>query len=482
MTSASRAASWSGLKRRALSLGAVKTFDHAMQFLLPVVLTRCLDAATFGEYRLLWLVVGTVMALAPLNMAGGLYFFVPRSDVRTRRLYIHQSMLFLAASGLLFAAVVSPWNPLLPPAVHHLTEYGLLVPAFIALWVLTVLLDYLPTIDERIRVQAWATGTTTLLRVGLIAAAAWFTGEMRVILWALLAVVLIRLSILLYYIRRHHGLGRPWFERALFRSQFRHVAPIGLSQALYSLRSQADQWVAASLFALSSFAAFSIAAIVGHVVHILRQSVLEAFMPTMSRMHAGGDVRGVMALNSRNNLLVGALLYPLLAFAFAFAQELVTIVYTAAYVEAAPVMRVYIIGMLVMVVEVGSLVLLLRQGAFALKVTALMLTLSVAVSWGAAQTVGLAGAAAGSVLAIYLDRVLLLRRISRVTGIAVRDLQDWGGIVKPLALAAACAALAWVLVDHILAQAGPLTRVAAGATIIALVYAPIQFRRGKGPR
>ena len=73
-----------GLKRRALSLGAVKAFDHALQFLLPVVLVRCLDAATFGEYRLLWLAVGTVMAFATLNMAGTLYFFVPRSEPRAQ--------------------------------------------------------------------------------------------------------------------------------------------------------------------------------------------------------------------------------------------------------------------------------------------------------------------------------------------------------------------------------------------------------------
>jgi O-antigen/teichoic acid export membrane protein len=476
MTTASRAASWHGLKRRALSLGAVKTFDHAMQFLLPVVLARCLDAATFGEYRLLWLVVGTVMALATLNMAGGLYFFLPRSDARARRLYVHQTMLFLAASGLLFAAIVSPWNPLLPAAARPLAAHGLLVPAFIALWVTTILLDHLPTIDERIRWQAWVTGGTTLLRVGLIAAAAWFTGELRVILWMLLAVVLTKLALLLYYVRRHHGLSAPWFEAPLFGAQFRHVAPIGASTALYSLRAQADQWVAASLFALSSFAAFSIAAIVGHVVHVLRQSVLEAFMPTMSRLHAAGDVRGMMAMNSRNNVLVGALLYPMLAFAFAFAEELITIVYTGAYLEAAPVMRVYITGMLVMVVELGSMVLLLRQGGFAFRVTALTLATSIAVSWGAAHYAGLAGAAMGSVLAVYLDRVLLLRRIARVTGIALRDLQDWGALVRPLALAAACAALAWVLVEHFLPGAGPMTRLAAGATVIALAYAPLQFR------
>ncbi|HZN86249.1 MAG TPA: oligosaccharide flippase family protein [Burkholderiales bacterium] len=473
MNTAAKAISWNGLRRRAFGLGAVKTFDHATHFLLPVVLTRCLDAATFGEYRLLWLIVGTLMTVATLNMAGGLFFFVPRSDARGKRLYIHQTMLFLAASGLVCGALSGPWNPLLPAAVAPVAQYGWLVPAFVALWVAAILLDFLPTIDERIRWQAFATGTTSVLRVALVGAAAWFTGELRAVLWMLLAFVLVKLALLLYYVHRHHGLGRPWFERAAFGAQFSHCAPFGVSNALYSLRAQTDQWVAASLFALTSFAAFSVAAIVGHVVQILRHSVMEAFMPTMSRMQAAGDVRGMMAMNSRANAMVGTMLYPLLALAFAFAEDIITLVYTAAYLEAAPVMRVYVVGMLAMVVEVGSIVLLLRQGPFALRITALVLPVSVAVSWLAAHELGLAGAAAGSVVAIYLDRALLLRRVARHTGIALRELQAWRALGRTLALAAACGLLAWFLVQQFLGGAAPLVRLAAGATILALAYVPL---------
>ena len=50
-------------------------FDQALQFLLPIVLVRCLDAHTFGEYRLLWLAIGTVMA----GIAGAILFFVFRA-------------------------------------------------------------------------------------------------------------------------------------------------------------------------------------------------------------------------------------------------------------------------------------------------------------------------------------------------------------------------------------------------------------------
>ena len=478
MSTAAKAILSLGLKRRALSLGAVKAIDHALQFLLPIVLVRCLDAATFGEYRLLWLVVGTVMTFATLNMCGSLYLFVPRSEPRRKRLYVHHTLAFLAVSGLLCAVAVGPWNAWLPAAMRPLAEHGALVPAFVGLWVAAALLDYLPTVDERIGWQAWATLSVATLRTALVGLGGWLSGELRVILWLLVAVVAVKLVLLLAYVQRHHGLGRPWLERAAFAEQFRHSAPFGLSNALYALRSQADQWVAASLFALSSFAAFSIAAIVGQVVHVFRHAVLEAFLPSMSRMQAGGDLPGMMDMNARGNVIVATLLFPLFGFVFAFAEDLVRVVYTAAYLEAAPVIRVYLLALVAMAVEIGSVVLLLRQGPFALRVTALALALSVAVSWSSAQHFGLTGAAAGSVVAIYLDRVLMLRRVSRLTAIPVRALQRWGELARVAGAAAASALLAWVAVERLLPAAGSLERLALGGAVLAAAYGATRLARG----
>jgi O-antigen/teichoic acid export membrane protein len=478
MSTASKAISLHGLKRRAFSLGVVKAFDQAMQFLLPIVLVRSLDAATFGEYRLLWLVVGTVVALATLNMGGSLYFYVPRSDARMKKVYIHNTVLYFAGAGLLFSLFVSPWNPLLPAPLEPLVKYGALVPAFVALWFTATLLDYLPTIEERIGWQAWASMSSAVLRVLLVAAAAWFSADLVVVLWALLVVVLVKLSLLLVYVQHHHGLGRPWFRRAAFTGQLRYSAPFGISAGLFALRGQLDQWVAASVFALSSFAAFTIAALVGHVVHIVRHSMMEAFLPSMSRLDASGDVKGMMEMNARANSMVGMLLYPLLALVFVFAEDIVTIVYTSAYVQAAPVMRIYIIGMVAMVIEVGSIVLLLRQGLYALRMNAALLGISVAVSWTAAQHIGLAGAAIGSVLAIYLDRALILTRVARHTGIRMRALQRWRALAWALGTAAVSAALAWAFAYRFLPDSEPLLRLGAGAAVIAAAYAALNFHRG----
>jgi O-antigen/teichoic acid export membrane protein len=461
-----------------MSLGAVKLFDHALQFVLPIVLVRCLDPAAFGEYRLLWLAVGTLMAVATLNMVGSLYYFVPRSERRRKRLFVHQTLLYLAAAGAVCGFLTSPWNPLLPGALQPLAAYGWWVPAFVALWVLTYLLDHLPSVDERFAWQVYVTLGVSALRVVLVALGAWLTGELRVVVWLLLALVVLKLGLLLYYVARRHGLGAPWLERAAFSEQFRHSAPIGLGNSLNALRAKADQWVAASLFAVSSFAAFSIAALVGHLMLILRQSVMQVFLPSMSRMQAKGDVRGMLELNSRGNVMVARVLYPLLGLVFVFAPEMVTLVYTAAYLEAVPAIRAYVIGMLPMAVETASLVLLLRRGKFVLRITCFTLLLSVALSWSAALHLGLAGAAAGSVVAVYVDRLILLRHFSRHTGIRAADLQDWRALVAAAGFAAATAALAWFAVERFAADGGPLPRLAIGAAVFGLAYAAALLRPG----
>jgi O-antigen/teichoic acid export membrane protein len=172
-------------------------------------------------------------------------------------------------------------------------------------------------------------------------------------------------------------------------------------------------------------------------------------------------------------VMVGTLLFPMLACGFVFAEELITVIYTAAYLEATPVMRLYIAAFAVMVVELGSLVLLLNQGRYALGINVLALAFSIAVSVLGALRFGLWGAALGGTLAIYLDRLLMLRRIARHTGIPVRRLQDWGGLALALGFSALAAGAAWAIDHYYLAARAPLERLIAGGAVLAVAYATV---------
>lgn len=470
----------SALGARALSLGAANAFEYLLQFLLPVVLVRCLEPEAFGEYRLLWLAVGTVMAILTQAMPGSLYYFLPRADAAGKRLYINQALLVLALAGAAAAWALSAWNPWLPPQLAALARHELVVPAFVLLWVIASLLDLLPTVEERVAIQARATAGLAALRTLALSAAAALTGELAPVLAVLLAFVACKVGVLLWYIARFHGLRGPLLRRRALAHQVGYVAPFGAASALYSLRLQADQWVAAARFAVTSFAAFAIGAMLAPLITVLRKSVSHAFLPSMSRCQAAGDVAGMLELNSRANVMVGALALPLLAFAFAFAEDVVALVFTARYLEAAPVMRVYILGLVVLVVELASLTFLLQQGGFVLRLALVALALSVTLSLAGAHAFGLAGAALGSTAAVYLDAAMTLRRLSKRTGVPVRQLQDWRALGLLLAFAVLGAALARALVAHLLPGGGALERLAAGTLLHAAVFCALAFASPRG--
>jgi O-antigen/teichoic acid export membrane protein len=457
------------LARRALSLGTANAIDYALQFLLPIVLTRTLDPHSFGQYRLLWLAVSTLMLITPMCMAPSLYYFLPRSDRPTQRLYVNQTLVFLVGAGIVSAWAISAWDPFMPRSVTDVAAgHGPVVPAFALMWIFASMLDVLPTAEERVGWQAKAIVSLSALRAVALSATAIATHSLAPVLWALLAVTSVKAGMLIYYVARHHGLEGPIARRATFAAQLRQAAPFALSGALHGVRTQADQWIAASLFPVSMFASFSIATVLAPMVQIFRESVNHVFLPSMSRLQSTGDFQGMLGLNNRANAMVALLAYPLLAFAFVFADPLITLVYTSAYLDAVPVLRIYAVALVAFVVELTSILFVLGQGPFAARVNALVLVISLPLSYYGAVHWGLQGAAFGSVAAIYSERLLSLGRIARLTGTSVARLQNWTTLAGVLAAAAIAAVAAGAALHGF--ELRPLARLAAGAALLAIVY------------
>jgi len=466
------------LERRALFLGTANAIDYALQFLLPIVLTRALDPHAFGEYRLLWLAVSTVVAITPMFMSESLYFFLPRSDGETKRLYVHQTMIWLVGAGLLSAWALSVLDPFLPATIHPLAEgNAVTVPLFVLLWIAAYLLDVLPTVEERVRWQANVIVTLSVVRAIALSGVALVTHALTPVLWTLAAFAAFKLALLVFYVAREHGLRGPYFRRDAFTGQVRHAAPFGLSGALHGFRGQADQWVAAALFPVAMFASFSIATVIAPMVQLFRQSVNHVFLPSMSRSHSSGDVTAMLGLNSRANAIVALLVYPLLAFAFVFAAPLVSFIYTPAYLDAVPVMRLYIVALVAFVVELNSILLLLKQGPFAARVNAAVLVVALPLSYFGALTWGLPGAAVGSVTAVFAERVASLARISRLVAIPIGRLQDWSTLAGLLAASALSALAAGVVLSYVTLR--PLAMLAAGGALLAITYPAALYVTGQ---
>jgi O-antigen/teichoic acid export membrane protein len=254
-------------------------------------------------------------------------------------------------------------------------------------------------------------------------------------------------------------------------TQFRYALPVGASGMLFGFRRQAEQWIVAALFTPVQFAAFSVASILSPLLFMARRSVSYVILPSLSKRHAEGDMNHVLEVNNKVNLALASVLFPVFAYAFVYADEIITLIYTGAFVAAGDVMRVMILGWMLQVIDLQSLVLLLRESNFSTRLNAGLLVLCVPFSWAGAVFGGLPGAAAGGVMGVLAERLFLASRLSRTLNLPLVRLQPWRPILLQALWCFAAAAASGLFVRQWLGFSGAHA-LAAGGTVCVLVLAP----------
>jgi O-antigen/teichoic acid export membrane protein len=416
------------LRRSTMLLALAGGIEYGLQLLVPMILVRTLDETAFGQYRLLWLMAATAFAIAPAFMPQSLFYYLVRARPGQKRLFIGNVLVYLIAAGCVVGLVTSGWNPWLQGAARNLffATHGLSA-LFLALSIVSAILDVLPTADGRAPWQANATIALALLRALLLSIAALTMADIAGIALAMMMVAAARLALVAWYIRMHADGKLRWRISAL-KQQLAYALPFAVGNALFLLRTQADQWVVISMLPPAMYATFSIASVVLPIATLIRQPVYNAMMPLLNSAHARGDSMEAARLIAKSNGATAMLLVPVVGAMFATAPELVDLVYTSRYRQSAPIMQVYLVGMMMNAFAVGHVLPALNKGRFAAINSACCLVVSVFLSIVGVMHWGLVGAAFGSVLTLALSELWSLKVVARTLHRGVAQMLDWSAL------------------------------------------------------
>jgi O-antigen/teichoic acid export membrane protein len=417
------------MKRQFITLGIANVAESAIQLFVPIVLVRVLDETSFGDYRLLWLAAGTLLAIVPFGMTGSLAYFLPRHDARGQAVFVRQTLFYMAAAGALSGLALSSWNPLLPHALRTMSGADFAAPLFWSLWVFGSTLDVLLIAERRIELQAGLIFGFALLRGGAVIAAA-VLGGIDAVIGILVLVAATKAFLLLAFPTARYGL-QLWsggMSRSL--EQAKYAIPVGANVAAYLLRLQADQWLVVVLFGSALYGVYSIGAVALALGTIIRSTINSVIFPEMSHAEAQGDLAKVLSLNSRSNVACALFVFPVLAYLFAAASPVIRLIYTDGYAGAIPVLRLNIVGFLVAVVEMSTVMLVLRQGPYLLYTGIVALPVGLLASYAGSQAWGMPGAAAGLIVGNFLAIAVLYARASRLVALPLRALQNWNTIAR----------------------------------------------------
>jgi O-antigen/teichoic acid export membrane protein len=245
---------------------------------------------------------------------------------------------------------------------------------------------------------------------------------------------------------------------------------------LWSLRAQADGWVAAAWLGASGVAAVSVAATVVPLVGMVRQALVGATVSRLAQHTGAGAMAEASALVRQCNLGVALLAWPMVGAFVAVAPDAISLLYTPAFHGAADAARVFAITQLLLAVEVSPLVQALGHGRFALYSSGALLLLGVAAATAGAWALGLVGIPLGALAATLLGSGASLWLLRRRHGLRVAELVPLGALLPLLVLTTAACAAATVATLGISpgAAAAPwMTRLGAvllGLSVFAAVY------------
>jgi O-antigen/teichoic acid export membrane protein len=418
------------LARNTVLLTMSGSIEFALQFAIPMIFVRNLDPATFGEYRLLWLLASTALALVPAFMPQSLFFFLPRANEEHKRAYIGNALAWLALGGVVVAFVTSKWNPVLPQNVGELfaDSHGM-SSLFLGCWMVVSLMFVLPTAEGRVSWQAGNDISLSIVRTVLLASAAIFTQSLVWVMAALVFEALARIGMLCVYLATRPGGGGVSARPRMLAAQARYALPFALGNGLFLLRSQSDQWIVASTLTPALFGMFSISAVFLPIASLIRQPVSNAMMPRLNKAFAEGQFDEIKRLFQKSSTAATLMLVPLGGALLCVVNELVQVVYTGRYSAAVPVMRIYLIGMMLQGCAAGHVLPALNRGRFAVINNGCCLAISIACSYLGALHFGLAGAAFGSVISFVISELWSVCVVARVLGVGPFDLLPWRALL-----------------------------------------------------
>lgn len=457
-----------GEKAFLLTTGHVLSFLCGM--LTPMVLSRTLSVEALGTYRQVFLIIWIVGFAGSLGMDNGLFYFIRRNPDEASRASF-TAMAFNLVTGGVIATLMTVFSGELGEFMNN-PKLGEVAP-WLALYLLALLpgqqLPALLVILGRIR----AALIVNIVHSATLAAAAItgyvVFGSLVHVLQLLTAWAVVRILILSgLNLRLGHGKSTGAGAWLLgFKAQLRYALPVGASNLL-AVSLRLDRFVVASFFPVAQFTRYSVGCFDLPVLPQAVNNLHDLTSIDMVEADREGKKDQLRAIWQETVRKIQLLTMPAVAFAWFFATELITLIFSAQYADSAGIFRWYCLIFLLTSIDSEILFRVFGKTSQGLALDALNLGVSFLLIVLGIRLHGAEGAIIGRLAAQTLTFGVRTRRAARLLDVSAWDMVPWkhAGATALVSVGAAAATHALPLHTGFLAA-----DLALGAVVTGALYA-----------
>jgi O-antigen/teichoic acid export membrane protein len=454
-----------GFASRAAWLTAANSIAFGLSFIAPLLLVRMLSQTEFGVYKQVFQILMSTIAALNLQVASTAYYFMPRAPEKKLQVTINV-LAFYGAVGALVAAlfIFYPECSLLVFESGDLPAYMPLLGVTILLWMVSSNLEVVPLALGDVRASSVFIVISQLTKSALTVSAA------LAMIWAAAIQGLLQILFMFAYIRRRFGSLRGAFDLALFKAQIGNALPYGLGSFAQTAQADLHNFMVSSYFPPAGFAVYSAGLFQLPLLGLLTTSFAGALIPEVSRLAAAGERRAIIPIWLNAVRKLALVVVPICALMFVLRYEIITLLFTSAYIEAAPLFGVYLLTALLPMTLTGAPIRAYEEFKFfRFKLHLALLPATFGALYVGIYAAGLIGAVSALVALQTLEAAIVLTVVGRRLGFVAGDLRHLKPALKT-ALAAGAAALAAFAVKFPLAQVNAPVKMIICSAVFGAVY------------
>jgi O-antigen/teichoic acid export membrane protein len=410
--------------------------NRGLVLISPLILARLLTVADFGRYREFLLYVTVLTGIAAFTFNSSLLRFVPRYPLSGWR-FVNQSVVLTLIGSTLVGVLTLVLNTIFDGAL--VGQYAL--PAVIYMW-LFVNFDFWEALwlAERRPFSMWGYTTGRLLaRITAVTVAAALTRDVNVIIWSLIGLETVRVLLAIHSWYRRNRVA-PKGGAGFWAEHLRYCVPLGFAVTLATVNKSLGGLFIAKMLGPVALAHYAIGTYAQPIITILRNSISDVLLGEMATGRHDDNARA-LALWRRSTVVTFIFLISYGIVLARFADIVVTTLFSSEYRPAVLIFQIYVLALLrdsfdfsVPLRTINKTAPMLRSNLVAIVLNGVLMLLLVP-RWG------LVGAVGSFVIARLVEGALLAYQTLRAYQIGLRDLADWGDLLKSSAAAIGAAVI-----------------------------------------
>lgn len=378
-------------------------------FVLPFFLTRILSKNEYGIYAQFNTVSQFITAIFAFGFPASLYYFFPSSPTDRHRALLGNIFLASTAGSWLACLLL-----MIPPIGKLITgggEFYNYLPFLclsIVLFIPTGLMEPFYVVRKDLKLSAWYPSAIILVKVLSVILSAMLIPGVKGVLCGVIAMDIFVYIYTLTYCLKHTRKNRkaPFFDLSLLKKQIRYTLPFGLAVLFNTISSKLDKMLCINFMTAAEYAAYTIAFFGIPGIQQIYTSLGNIYLIDMTRAAAAKDDHQLLNLFHDMTTRTFALTVPTVLIVCLYAEEIITFIFTAKYLDAVGYFRVYIFCLVELMLGTSLIIRASGQTGYSLYSYAIAAIFTLPGTYFAVKYYGALGGIASAAAAQIMPKLL----------------------------------------------------------------------------